>query len=434
MQPPRPNCSGAARIHPIAPLEYADFVHLLSRAWLIASDSGGIQEEAPTLGKPVLILRDTTERPEVLECGIGRLVGHDAARFRTMLEEAYADDAWAQAARTIRNPFGNGDAGERIAAAVQSFLNPGAGDARDAGVRSRRGGRMKVTVMMPAYNEERDLPGLLERTKAALEGWADYQVLIVDDGSKDRTATIVREAANRMPVTLIQHPQNRGLGAAMRTGLKAASDYDGVVVTMDADNSQGPELIQDMVARIGTGADVVIASRFQPGSQEVGVPAHRRFLSHLSSAGIRVLIRYPGARDYTCGFRVYRAEVLRRLISRYGDNFIRENGFSCMLELLLNLRRINAKVAEVPLVLRYDLKEGASKMRILRTMWRYVVTVTRGWLPLATVTLAPHAAAPLAASRSRRPTPAPARTDGLPRKDGASPTTMSKHSGNPNGV
>ena len=118
---------GAERIHPIAPLEYADFVHLLSRAWLIASDSGGIQEEAPTLGKPVLILRDTTERPEVLECGIGRLVGHDAARFRTMLEEAYADDAWAEAARTIRNPFGNGDAGERIAAAVQTYLNPGAG-------------------------------------------------------------------------------------------------------------------------------------------------------------------------------------------------------------------------------------------------------------------------------------------------------------------
>jgi hypothetical protein len=72
-----------------------------------------------------------------------------------------------------------------------------------------------------------------------------------------------------------------------------------------------------MVARIGQGFDVVIASRFQPGSQEIGVPAYRKFLSHLSSAGIRMLVRYPGARDYTCGFRVYRAETLRRLIDLF---------------------------------------------------------------------------------------------------------------------
>jgi len=184
---------------------------------------------------------------------------------------------------------------------------------------------------------------------------------------------------------LIRHPQNMGLGAAIRTGLKAASLADGVVVTLDADNSQGPELIREMIAKIEAGADVVIASRFQPGAQEVGVPPHRKFLSHLSSGAIRVLAPYPGARDYTCGFRAYRVEVLRQLIGRYGDAFVRENGFSCMLELLLNLRRIGATVAEVPLVLRYDLKQGASKMRIFRTMWRYVVTITRGWLPLAPV-------------------------------------------------
>ena len=117
--------AGAARIHCVAPLEYADFVHLLSRSWLIASDSGGIQEEAPTLGKPVLILRDTTERPEVLECGTGRLVGHSGARFEAMLEEAHADPAWAEHARSIGNPFGSGDAGERIAAVVQAFLGSG---------------------------------------------------------------------------------------------------------------------------------------------------------------------------------------------------------------------------------------------------------------------------------------------------------------------
>jgi len=238
--------------------------------------------------------------------------------------------------------------------------------------------------MMPAYNEEQDLPVLLGRIQRALEGWANYRILIVDDGSRDNTAQIVRDAAAQMPVELIQHPRNMGLGAAMRTGLNAASRSSDVVITLDADNSQDPELMKSMVERLGEGFDVVIASRFQPGAQEIGVPAFRILLSHVASAGIRTIVGYPGVRDYTCGFRAYRGETLRNLIDTFGDdNFIRENGFSCMFELLLNLRAIRARISEVPLVLRYDLKEGASKMRILRTMWRYVITLTRGMLPIS---------------------------------------------------
>ena len=242
----------------------------------------------------------------------------------------------------------------------------------------------KITVMMPAYNEEQDLPVLLGRIQRALEGWANYRILIVDDGSRDNTAQIVRDAAAQMPVELIQHPRNMGLGAAMRTGLNAASRSSDVVITLDADNSQDPELMKSMVERLGEGFDVVIASRFQPGAQEIGVPAFRILLSHVASAGIRTIVGYPGVRDYPCGFRAYRGETLRNLIDTFGDdNFIRENGFSCMFELLLNLRAIRARISEVPLVLRYDLKEGASKMRILRTMWRYVITLTRGMLPIS---------------------------------------------------
>ncbi len=244
---------------------------------------------------------------------------------------------------------------------------------------------MIVTVVLPAYNEEQDLPILLTRIHAALNDWADYRVIVVDDGSVDQTAAIVRDAGRELAVTLIQHPRNLGLGAAMRTGLKAAATLEGTIITMDADNSQGPELIRDMVGMVSAGSDVVIASRFQSGSQEIGVPQHRKLLSHISSAVIRNIVRYSGARDYTCGFRAYRLETIRELVSKYGDNFLRENGFACMFELLLNCRRVNASVSEVPLILRYDLKIGDSKMRIFRTASRYFATIVRGYLTLSKV-------------------------------------------------
>ena len=114
--------TGVKRIHCIDPLEYADFLHLLSRSWLIVSDSGGVQEEAPSLGKPLLVLRDTTERPEVLECGVGKLVGHSGDQLEKMLEAAIVDKSWFDIVRQAKNPFGQGDAGERIVSAVAQFL------------------------------------------------------------------------------------------------------------------------------------------------------------------------------------------------------------------------------------------------------------------------------------------------------------------------
>lgn len=389
------------RVHIVDPMPYADFIHLASRVWLIASDSGGIQEEAPTLGKPLVVLRDTTERPESVECGVARLAGHDPARLRELLDTAYKDTEWVRCAGASSNPFGDGRSGERIGSAIVRLLEGRPLDRRHGAVNDRRvtverrprqstavpgsspGIRAtSVTVVLPAYNEERDLPALLPRIREALAPFSTYRVLIVDDASTDATADIAMAFARTMPVRLIRHRRNGGLGAAIRTGLKAAAGFDGIVITLDADNSQGPELMPEMIARIREGADVVIASRFREGAAEVGVPRHRVALSHAASWLLRALIGYPGVRDYSCGYRAYRGEALRRLISTYGDNFLREHGFSCMVELLINLKRIDARIVEVPLVLRYDLKEGASKMRIWRTLSRYLVVVWRGRLAL----------------------------------------------------
>jgi UDP-N-acetylglucosamine 2-epimerase (non-hydrolysing) len=104
------------------PLNYHDFIHLVSHSWLIVSDSGGIQEEAPSLGKPLLIIRENTERPEALEAGIARLVGGCPKRLTAMLEEAYRAGSWVEAVAKVQNPFGLGDSGTRIANGLASFL------------------------------------------------------------------------------------------------------------------------------------------------------------------------------------------------------------------------------------------------------------------------------------------------------------------------
>jgi len=140
---PNPRVQGAARrhlddhprIHLLPPLLYDEFIAVLGDAWLIVSDSGGVQEEAPTLGKPLLVLRDTTERPEVLEVGVGRLVGTGPGRLAAALAAAERDAAWPQHCAQASNPFGHGDAGPRIADALERFLDVSTGRLTAAGRR-----------------------------------------------------------------------------------------------------------------------------------------------------------------------------------------------------------------------------------------------------------------------------------------------------------
>jgi len=112
--------AGHPRILLADPLDYADFIALLSASWLIVSDSGGIQEEAPTLGKPLIVLRETTERPEAVESGVARLAGTPE-----LLAEALAEmNANPRSLRPIDNPFGKGDAGQRIVQAIRRAFRP----------------------------------------------------------------------------------------------------------------------------------------------------------------------------------------------------------------------------------------------------------------------------------------------------------------------
>jgi dolichol-phosphate mannosyltransferase len=205
--------------------------------------------------------------------------------------------------------------------------------------------------------------------------------LVVDDGSTDRTAERTLAYQDRVSVDLISHGKNRGLGVAVRSGLTWACNHttadDDVVITMDADNTHSPALIPALVDRIKEGYDVVIASRYALGGVERGLSVWRRLLSRGASMLLTLFFPIAGARDYTCGFRAYRASALRRGFEQFGDQLIEETGFTCMAELLIKLASVGCRVTEVPLTLRYDLKSGVSKMKVARTILRYGRLIAR---------------------------------------------------------
>jgi dolichol-phosphate mannosyltransferase len=242
----------------------------------------------------------------------------------------------------------------------------------DESIKARDVAQQTVYVVLPAYNEQEALGALLQAIRTALDDapWP-YKVVVVDDGSQDATTLVASKATFVMPVELVEHQVNQGLAAAIRTGLTAALDRcgpDDVIVTMDADNTHPPNLIPGMLAKIGQGYDVVIASRFQTGAKIHGVPPSRQLYSVAARYLFQATFPIRGVRDYTCGYRAYRAEALRLAVEKYGDQLISETGFSCMADLLLKLHRLPLKMTEVPLELHYERRGTGSKMRVGRTI------------------------------------------------------------------
>ncbi len=121
--PVRRYLAGKPRVRLVEPLEYAPFVDLLLRSWFVLTDSGGVQEEAPSLGKPVLVLRGETERPEGIAAGTARLVGTDRRKIVEECERLLDNGAAYEAMARAHNPYGDGRASERIARRILQFLN-----------------------------------------------------------------------------------------------------------------------------------------------------------------------------------------------------------------------------------------------------------------------------------------------------------------------
>ena len=240
----------------------------------------------------------------------------------------------------------------------------------------------KVYVVLPAYNEEESIGKLLDRIQWSMDESQieNYEVVVVNDGSVDNTLSVVEQHKGQMPIHVFNHEVNQGLGATIRDGLYEASkmaEPRDIIVTMDSDDTHTPGVILRMIRMIREGHDVVIASRYRSGSRVVGLTIFRRLMSFGASWVFRILFPIKGVRDFTCGFRAYRSEVLKAAINQYGDKFIDQDGFQCMVDILLKLRKMNVIFGEVPFILRYDFKEGKSKMDVSKTVKNTIVLIGR---------------------------------------------------------
>ena len=233
-----------------------------------------------------------------------------------------------------------------------------------------------IVVVLPSYNEVDAMPRLLGRLREAAATITEpMRCVVVDDGSSDGTAGVAeREHTDAVPLTVVRHAVNRGLHGALDTGLRTAAELCGPgdwIVTMDADDTHPPSLIALMLqAAAAENAGVVIASRFRPGAEWFGLSWERLLFSHTVSWMFRIAWPMRGVRDYTCGFRAYRADLIRCAYERWGDDFVNEPSFACMPDVLWKVSRLRPVICEVPLSLHYDRKPGPSKMNVARTIRR----------------------------------------------------------------
>jgi dolichol-phosphate mannosyltransferase len=166
---------------------------------------------------------------------------------------------------------------------------------------------------------------------------------------------------------VLTHPINRGLGETERDGFEFIAMHctpGDVVVRVEADDTHEPRYIFSLLEKLDSGYDVVNTSRFQPGGGQMGVDGYRSIISRAANLFMQLVFGIPGTRDYSCGFRAYRAQIIQDAIAVFGNHFIqlRGLGFTSTLEMIVKLHLLGARFAEVPFVLRYDQKQGNSKM------------------------------------------------------------------------
>jgi dolichyl-phosphate beta-glucosyltransferase len=203
-------------------------------------------------------------------------------------------------------------------------------------------GGVDLSVVVPCFDEASRLPPSLAATGDYLAaGEHEFELILVDDGSRDATPEVIREAARANPaVRGITLSRNRGKGRALAEGVRQSRGR--LVLTSDADFSAPISELPRLLESIEAGAQVAIGSRAAPGAREVDQRVHRRLMGKAFNLLVQALL-LPGLWDTQCGFKLFQGEVARELFGA-----LRTDGFAYDVEVLYRARRCGYRVSEVP--------------------------------------------------------------------------------------
>lgn len=236
-----------------------------------------------------------------------------------------------------------------------------------------------IYFIVPSYNEAQNIPELVQEISSNINE-AKYEIIIIDDGSSDNTTEVIDKLSKLHPVRCVKHKTNKGVGQAFRTGfseiLKTADDND-IVITKEADNTSDPKIIKDMIENIQEGNDIVLASCYASSGGIEGTNLLRVITSSAANLLLRTAFPIKGVCTYSSFYRAYKVPMLKNYFKKYGEKAIQENGFACMVEMLVKVHQITRKIKEVPMILKGDLRKGKSKMRVIRTIADYLKLIVR---------------------------------------------------------
>ena len=233
-----------------------------------------------------------------------------------------------------------------------------------------------IWIGLPAFNEEKAIKKVLKSIINLKKKINKIRVIIVNDGSKDKTLLNAKKFQKKLNIKIINNKKNKGLGNALYTLIlffKKKSIGNDKLVLMDCDNTHNPNQIITMLRKVEKKDNfVVIASRFQKGSLVKNVPFLRNLLSLTAFIIFNIFFMTKGIRDFTSGYRLYDKKTIENFFSIIGNKYLPAAGFEMQLEILLKLRKTNINFFEIPIILDYKKKPTASKMNVIKTIFNYL--------------------------------------------------------------
>jgi glycosyltransferase involved in cell wall biosynthesis len=222
-----------------------------------------------------------------------------------------------------------------------------------------------IYVCIPSYNEAATIGLLLWKIRQVFAGFPrEYQLLVLDDGSTDATGEILEPYTRVLPLTVVRHVERRGYAASVQKLFRTALELTDrpkrdAAILMHADFAHNPQVIPDLVRRIESGADLVIAE----GTLEGEPSLQHRMLRRLAPQLLRGVVAVPGVHDLVSGYAIVRLVALRNAMRSHATGFLVTDGWAANAELYWRTGRYARRVEAVPSVERHDLRQRPSRVR-----------------------------------------------------------------------